>query len=149
MNVLIAYGSSTGNTAGIAEALGRQISEAGHTVTVLNAAEASAEGLCSGYDAVLFGCSAWGTDEVEMQNDFEALFEEFDSIAVQGKKAACFASGDSSFEHFCGAVGVIEEKLVELGATLMEEGLKIDGDYAGNKSEVEGWGQRILQALQS
>ena len=71
MNVLIAYGSSTGNTAGIAEALGRQISEAGHTVTVLNAAEASAEGLCSGYDAVLFGCSAWGTDEVEMQNDFE------------------------------------------------------------------------------
>ena len=149
MNVLIAYGSSTGNTAGIAEALGKQISEAGHTVTVLNAADASAEGLCSGYDAVLFGCSAWGTDEVEMQHDFEALFEEFDAIAVQGRKAACFASGDSSFEHFCGAVGVIEEKLAELGAILMEEGLKIDGDYAGNKSEVEDWGRRIIQALQA
>ena len=147
MKVHIVYGSTTGNTAGIAEALGEQIGSAGHEVTVLNAADAVAEGLCSNYDAVLFGCSAWGTDEVEMQDDFNTLFENFDSIGVSGKKAACFASGDSSFELFCGAVDVIENRLAGLGAVIMEEGLKVEGDYSGSKDDVESWGSRIIADL--
>ena len=147
MKVLIVYGSTTGNTAGIAEALGEQISGAGHEVTVKNAADVKAEGLCNGYDAVLFGCSAWGTDEVEMQDDFNTLFEDFDAIGVSGRKAACFASGDSSFEHFCGAVDVIEQRLSGLGATIMEEGLKVEGDYSGSRDDVEEWGRRILADL--
>ena len=61
MKILIVYGSTTGNTAGIAEAFAERIGNAGHDVTLLNAADASAEGLCNGYDAALFGCSAWGT----------------------------------------------------------------------------------------
>ena len=147
MKVLIVYGSTTGNTAGIAEALGEQIGGAGHEVTVKNAADVQAEGLCDGYDAVLFGCSAWGTDEVEMQDDFNTLFEDFDAIGAGGKKVACFASGDSSFEHFCGAVDVLENRLSGLGATIMEEGLKVDGDYSGNRSDVDDWGRRIVAAL--
>ena len=147
MKVLIVYGSETGNTESLAEALGEQISGAGHEVKVLSAADASAEGLCTGYDAALFGCSAWGTDEVELQGDFNTLFEEFDSIDVKGKKAACFASGDSSFEHYCGAVDVIEDKLNSLGAVLMEEGLRVEGDYSGNKDDVDAWGQKIIAAL--
>ena len=147
MKVLIVYGSETGNTESIAEALGEQISAAGHEVKVLSAANASAEGLCNGYDAVLFGCSAWGTDEVELQSDFNTLFEDFDSIGVNGKKVACFASGDSSFEHYCGAVDVIEDKVQSLGATLMEEGLRIEGDYSGNKDDVDAWGAKIIASL--
>jgi flavodoxin short chain len=147
MKVLIVYGSTTGNTASIAEALGEQISTAGHEVKVQNAADARAAGLCNSYDAVLFGCSAWGTDEVEMQEDFNALFEEFDAIGVQGKKVACFASGDSSFEHFCGAVNVLEDRLTALDAVLMDEGLKVEGDYSGNKADVDEWGKRIIAAL--
>lgn len=60
----------------------------------------SPDGLCEGRDVALFGCSAWGTDEVELQTDFEPLFEAFDRIGVKGVKTACFASGDSSFEAF-------------------------------------------------
>lgn len=147
MKALIVYGSTTGNTAGIAEALGDILGQAGHDVTVKNAADVTAEGLCNGYDAVLFGCSAWGTDEVEMQDDFNALYEDFDLIGAKGKKAACFASGDSSFEHFCGAVDVIEKRLVELGAEIMEEGLKVEGDYSGSRDDVDSWGRRIAAAL--
>ena len=148
MKVLIVYGSTTGNTAGIAEALGEQIGAAGHVVVVKNAADVTAEGLCDGYDAVLFGCSAWGTDEVELQDDFNTLFEEFDSIGAKGKKFACFASGDSSFEHFCGAVDVMEDRLSSLGAVMMEEGLKVEGDCSGSRDDVEAWGSRIIADLQ-
>ena len=82
-----------------------------------------------------------------MQDDFNTLFEDFDAIGVSGKKAACFASGDSSFEHFCGAVDVIENRLAGLGAVIMEEGLKVEGDYSGSKEDVDGWCSRIIADL--
>ena len=146
-NVLIVYGSTTGNTEGVAEAIGKQLSAAGHEVTVLDAASADADGLCDGHDAVLFGCSAWGTDEVELQPDFDALFESFDNINARGRKVACFATGGSSFEHFCGSVDVIEARLVELGAVLMQEGLKIDGDLQSGEADVEEWTSRLAEQL--
>ena len=147
MKVLIVYGSETGNTESLAEAIAARIRAAGHEATLLNAADAAAEGLCDGYDAALFGCSAWGTDEVELQGDFNALFEEFGSIGIRGRKAACFASGDSSFEHFCGAVDLIGEKLAALGATIVEDGLRVEGGYADNRDEVDAWADRIIAAL--
>ncbi len=42
------------------------IAAGGHEVTLLNAADASADNLAEGYDAVLFGCSAWGMEGLEM-----------------------------------------------------------------------------------
>ena len=146
-NVLIVYGSTTGNTADIAAFLGEQLRAVGHSVDVRDAADVSPDGLCEGRDAVLFGCSAWGTDEVELQTDFEPLFEAFDRIGVKGVKTACFASGDSSFEHFCGAVDVIGARLNELGGVEMLEGLKLDGNLSSGQDEVEEWGKRLVAAL--
>ena len=125
-NVLIVYGSTTGNTADIAEYLGGRLRAAGHVADVRDAADVSPDGLCEGRDVALFGCSAWGTDEVE---------------------TACFASGDSSFEHFCGAVDVIEARLNELGGIQILEGLKLDGNLSSNGSDVEDWANRLLAAL--
>ena len=82
-----------------------------------------------------------------MQTDFEPLFEDFDRIGVKGVKTACFASGDSSFEHFCGAVDVIEARLNELGGIQILEGLKLDGNLSSNGSDVEDWANRLLAAL--
>ena len=147
MKVLIVYGSTTGNTVSIAEALARQIDNAGHNATLINAADASAEGLCDGYDAVLLGCSAWGTDTIELQDDFQPLFDDLDKTGIKGKKAAAFASGDSSFEFFCGAVDAIEDALKGLGVELMEDGLKVEGDYSGSSDDVDAWGERIIAAL--
>ena len=98
--VLILYGSSTGNTESIAQKLAELIGAAGHDVKLLNAAEASADNLADGYDAVLMGCSAWGTDDLEMQDDFAPLFDEFDQMNLKGRKVAAFASGDREYEHF-------------------------------------------------
>lgn len=84
--VLIVYGSSTGNTESIAQKLEALIKAGGHDVTLLNAAEASAENLADGYDAVLFGASAWGDEDLELQDDFAPLFEEFDAMNLKGKR---------------------------------------------------------------
>ena len=57
--ILIVYGSSTGNTENIARLITRGLSDAGHDVTLENAADVKAAGLAKGYDAVLMGASVW------------------------------------------------------------------------------------------
>lgn len=145
--VQIVYGSTTGNTEALAEIIGRGVGDAGHEVTVVNAADVAAPGLCDGWDMVLFGCSAWGDDEVVLQDDFQPLYDEFDQINAQGKKVACFATGDSNFTHFCGSVDILEDRLEELGADLVTDGLKIDGQAQSDQPEVQAWIKKVTAAL--
>ena len=147
--VLIVYGSTTGNTEALAEILGRLIQEAGHETTLLNAADASAPGLCDGWDMILFGCSAWGDDEIILQDDFDALFQQFDLINAKGHKVACFATGDSNFTYFCGAVDVIEAALERLGADVVVEGLKIDGQAQSDQPEIQEWTKAVIETLEA
>jgi Flavodoxins len=100
-----------------------------------------------GYDAVLFGCSAWGMEDLEMQDDFLSLFEEFDRIGLAGRKVAAFASGDHEYEHFCGAVPAIEERAKELGAIIIAEGLKMEGDASNDPEAVASFAEDVLKQL--
>lgn len=142
---LIVYGSTTGNTEYVAEVAERILTESGATVTKVDAAKAQAKGLCDGYDLVLFGCSTWGEDSVELQDDFIPLFEEFDSINAKDKKVAVFGCGDSSYTYFCGAVDMIERKLESMGANVIDT-LKIDGDPHADKDEIESWVKQVAAA---
>ena len=145
--IRIVYGSTTGNTASVAEALGHIFEKAGHSVDLIDAAKAKAQGLCAGRDMVLFGCSTWGDEEIELQDDFIPLFDNFAGIGAKGVKTACFGCGDSSYTYYCGAVDEIEAKLKELGADVVTEGLKIDGDPGSAKGDIEDWAKDVLQAL--
>jgi flavodoxin short chain len=147
-DVLIVYGSTTGNTASVAGHVEKVLSGAGHTVTVRDVAGVKADDLCRGHDCVLFGCSTWGDDEIELQSDFAPLLEDFDRIGAGGCKTACFGCGDSSYPHFCGAVDVIEERLEQLGSVNIAEKLKIDGDPEDFEEETEAWARSVLAALQ-
>ena len=146
-NVLIVYGSTTGNTENVAETVARTLQNGGHKVTTLDVGKADPANLCAGYDCVLFGCSTWGDDSIEFQDDFVPLFDAFDSIGVKGVKAAAFGCGDSSYTYFCGAVDSICERLDELGANIIAAGLKIDGDPAAAKDDVDAWAGEVMAAL--
>ncbi len=145
--ILIVYGSSTGNTESIAHKLEEQLAAGGHAVTLLNAADVTAEHLADGYDAVLFGASAWGEEDVELQDDFAPLFEEFDVMGLKGRKLAAFASGDRDYPHFCGAVDVIEARGKELGAEVLADGLRLEGDGGGSQAEIAAFVQEIARRL--
>ncbi|WP_374291168.1 flavodoxin [Desulfovibrio desulfuricans] len=145
--VLIVFGSSTGNTESIAQKLAELVTAGGHEVKLLNAADASAQNLADGFDAVLFGCSAWGMEDLEMQDDFASLFEDFDSMGLAGRKVAAFASGDTEYEHFCGAVPAIEERAKELGAVIIADGLKMEGDAANDPDAVASFAEDVLKQL--
>jgi len=142
---LIVFGSTTGNTEDVSDDIAKILEKEGHDVDIQNAEDVSVDGLAKGYDAVFLGCSTWGDDEIELQDDFIPIFDDLDKVGLSGKKVAVFGCGDSSYEHFCGAVDVIEKKSEDLGAVLLGDPLKIDGDPDGD--EVATWVGSILTKL--
>lgn len=146
-SILIVYGSTTGNTESVAETIGSKLETAGHTVSVKEVSDVSTKGLCNAYDTVLFGCSTWGNDEIELQDDFVPFFDSFDALEAKGKNVAVFGCGDSGYTYFCGAVDAIQEKLSEQGANILVEGLKIDGDPQSEKSAIDAWADSVAKRL--
>jgi len=140
---LIVYGSTTGNTEMVAERVEATLKKSGWNTVLSNAADVSAQGLADGFDLVLLGCSTWGDDDIELQDDFVPLFEELDQAGLSGKKVAVFGCGDSGYTHFCGAVDAIEEKAGNLGANLVTGSLKIDGDP--DMKDVLAWAESVVK----
>ncbi len=141
--VLVVFGSTTGNTEGVAEVITKTLKGGGIETDLKNAADVTAGGLSNGYDVLLFGCSTWGDEEIELQEDFVPLFDDFDQVGFDGKNVAVFGCGDSSYTYYCGAVDVIEEKAEQLGASIIVASLKIDGDPDDN--EVVTWAKDVAK----
>jgi len=142
---LIVFGSTTGNTEGVSDDIAKVLENNGHSVDIQNAADISVDGMAEGYDAIFLGCSTWGDDEIELQDDFIPIFDDLDKAGLKDKKVAVFGCGDSSYEYFCGAVDVIEEKSEQLGAVMLGDTLKIDGDP--DTDEVNAWTESVMAKL--
>jgi flavodoxin short chain len=143
--VLIVYGSTTGNTESVSDAIAKFFENNGLNVEIRNAADVAVENMADGFDAVLLGSSTWGDDEIELQDDFVQVYDNLDKAGLGGRKVAVFGCGDSSYEHFCGAVDALEERAGELGADIIGDTLKIDGDPDLN--EAAAWAETILAKL--
>ena len=141
-SVLIVYGSSTGNTQYVAEEIEKILTAQGMDVKNVEVGRAKAEGLCDGYDMILLGCSTWGVDEIELQEDFVYLFDRLEQANVKGKKVAVFGCGESDRIWFCGAVDAIEKKLKELDAHVVDT-LRVDGDPKEKRSVINDWANRV------
>jgi len=146
-NVLIVYGSTTGNTEWVAGKVKGDLEAAGHQVELQNVSKSKADGLCQGRDLVLFGCSTWGQDEIELQEDFIPLYENLDKTGVSGVKASVFGCGDEDYTYFCGAVDAIWEKLEPLGAKMVGDKLKINGDPEEAAGDIKSWCGKVAAGL--
>jgi len=108
---LIIFGSTTGNTEAMSDLIQKTLDENGMETEIKNVIDASVSDLNDGHDLILLGCPAYGDDEVELQEDFEDFYQNMAGIDLSGKKFAVFAPGDSSYEHFCGTVDLLEDEI--------------------------------------
>lgn len=143
---LIAFGSTTGNTAEVASWIAANLAEKGIEAKTEDCATAKLNGLCQGYGLVILGCPTYGDDEIEIQEDFQPLLDDLGGAGVEGKKVAVFGCGDSSYFHFCGAVDVIEKEVKDCGGTLIVDSLKLDDPHASRKGEILEWSNRVAAA---
>ncbi len=143
MKTLILYGSTTGNTENLATILKEYLTTQGQDADLKEVTETNGE-LINAYDLFLFGCSTWG--EGELQEDFEEFYEEMDTMDFNGRLCAVFGPGDEENypDTFCAAVGIIEEKVTQMGGNLVCEGLKIDENDGDEEKSIRIWADRVL-----
>ena len=141
---LIVFGSTTGNTETVARQIGEVLAQRDLQVTVKNVAETRVEEMEDGFDIVLLGASTWGDDDmIEFQEDFASFYDHMGDADLKDQKLALFGCGDSSYEYFCGAVDLLEEKVGDLGGVLVNEPLRIDGDPLEITDEITGWAREV------
>jgi len=145
-SALIIFGSTTGNTEEMADMVKKALDDAGIETEIKNVIDSTVADLAGSHDVVLLGCPAYGDDSIELQEDFEAFYEQLDGTQLNGKPFAVFAPGDSSYEYFCGSVDMLEERFEELGGAKVVEGLKIDGDPSDEKDEIVQWSESIASS---
>ena len=144
-SAIIIYGSTTGNTEYTAETIGELLENKNYTITLLNVSDVSIDILEKNYDLYFLGCSTWGEDEIELQEDFESFYKDLSNdVSLSGKKFAIFGCGDSAYTYFCGAVDVIEERISILGGTLVCDSLRIDGEPG--TEDIHEWTEEIINA---
>ncbi len=121
--ILLAYASMSGNTEAIADLIEEELVKHGLNVKRAEVYDIDASDLVSA-ESIIFGAYTWG--DGELPDDFLDLYDEMDDIDLSQKQMAVFGSGDSSYDVFCGAVDLIEEKIKRRNGNIAVPGLKIE-----------------------
>lgn len=130
----IFFGSSTGTTADVAK----------HIADKLGLAEAdvhdvakSAPSDVAPYDVLLLGSSTWGSGD--LQDDWEDYITGLEALDLKGKTIAIFGCGDESMsDTFCGAVGVLYDRLQKTGAKFVGDYPADCYDYSETEADKDG-----------
>ena len=109
--IAVVYGSGTGNTEAMANAVADGVNEKGGNATLYTSDSFNGD-MVNDFDAIAFGCPAMGAEVLE-DEEFEPMFIGCES-ALNGKKIALFGSygwGDGewmrNWEETCTSDGAV------------------------------------------
>ncbi|WP_044748951.1 flavodoxin [Bacillus alveayuensis] len=143
--LIMVYTSMTGNTEEIANAIAEGIQEEGIDLEVKEVLDADAKEL-EECDGILLGAYTWG--DGELPDDFLDFYDDMDGLDLSGKKAAVFGSCDSNYEKYGAAVDILIDKLKEIGADVILEGLKIELAPTNEEREkCKNFGKQFVQGV--
>ncbi len=114
--VAVIYWSGTGNTEAMANAVAEGAKAAGAEVDLLTCVDVSG---VDGYDGVVRGCPAMGSEELE-DSEFQPMLESVEP-ALPGKKVVLFGSYDWGTGEW---LDNWEARCTEKGITLAAESVK-------------------------
>ena len=137
------FGTQTGNTETLAETIAKAFG--GDSVVTLHDAADTEIAELEGYEYLIIGCPTWNIGE--LQADWQGLYDELDNIDFSGKKVAYFGPGDQIgyADNFQDAMGILEEKISELGGTTV--GYWSTNGYDFNESKAVKDGKFVGLAL--
>ncbi len=134
-NVTIIFGSTTGNTEGIASEIAAALTS--HSVKVLDVSNASLEDF-EAADLLILGTSTWGLGD--LQDDWEGKISTLGRANLAGKKVALFGLGDSGSysDTFVDGMGIIFELATKAGATVIGAVAASGYSHSASRAEVDG-----------
>ena len=130
------FGTQTGNTESIAEQIQKELG--GDRVVTLHDVSSVEASDFEDYDMLIIGCPTWNIGE--MQSDWEGLYDELGSVDFSGKKVAYFGPGDQIgySDNFQDAMGILEEKISELGGKTVGQWPTDGYDFTESKAVKNG-----------
>lgn len=131
----IFYGSSEGNTEGVAKKIQKELGV--DNVQIFDVAKADVSEL-DGFQNLMFGVSTLSIGE--LQDDFEDFFPKLKSADLNGKTVALFGCGDqySYPDSFMDAIGIVYLALKEKGCKLIGKTSTDGYDYEESVAEIDG-----------
>ena len=133
------YGTQTGNTETIAEAIQAQLGA--DNVELHDMADASLEEM-NDYNFLIIGSPTWNIGE--LQADWESIYPELDDMDFSGKTVAYFGCGDQVgyADNFMDAAGILEAKITERGGKTIgfwsTDGYEFDASLAVRDGQFVG-----------
>lgn len=150
-SILIVYSTGGGNTKNSAEAIAEGVKQAGGDLKgVKNVTEISVDELTK-YDALLIGEPTWG--DGEHYDDYLPFDNAMKEKLVPGKKlagkqCAVFAGCDRAYAIFGNAVDMIEDRLMECGAEIMQQGVKVELEHNEHSLNFcKKWGHDFVKRI--
>ncbi len=143
--VLIIYGSETGNTERAAEIMAHALNrQDGIQAETIAAGDLRVEEKLKSAKAVLMGASTW--DHGLPQDDFKVFMEDVDPALISPLDVGVFGFGDPEGfpEAFCGATDVIRTWLSEKGATVVGDNLRLGGDADDLRQDLETFALKFV-----
>lgn len=129
VKILIAYGTETGNSKGLAEQLEAQLSRQQISTRITSLADLKPRALAK-VDYLLVICSTHGDgDPPEPAVPFFEALQSEQAPRLEQLNYAVLALGDSSYEHFCTAGIVLDDRLAQLGGQRLLPRKDCDVDY--------------------
>ncbi|MEM6574637.1 MAG: assimilatory sulfite reductase (NADPH) flavoprotein subunit [Pseudomonadota bacterium] len=140
----VLYGSQTGNSQGVAEALAASGASLGLKLRAVNMADYAPARLAK-EQHLLVVVSTHG--EGDPPDDAKELFDALgdgDGPSLSQLKYAVLALGDSSYAQFCQTGRDFDQRLAARGATALLPRVECDLDY---ETPAEAWRQEVLEQL--
>lgn len=131
------YGSDTGYTEGVANQILELIGASQIEVHDINRAKPAD---FVPYQRIIIGLSTW--HDGELQSDWDAFYENFQSIDFAGKTVAFFGLGDQIGygDYFIDGVGILGDVVYENGGQIVGVWPTEGYDFEASKAEFqEGW----------
>jgi sulfite reductase (NADPH) flavoprotein alpha-component len=130
--VRVLYATETGNAAGLARQAAARLGASGLEADVLDLADYSPRTLESEHTVVLVTSTHGdGTPPEPAAPFFEGLMGSRAPRSLAKLRFAVLGLGDSSYEHFCRAARMLDERLGELGAERLLPRVDCDVEYEG------------------
>ncbi|WP_261132248.1 flavodoxin [Bacillus sp. Marseille-Q3570] len=123
--VLILYASMSGNTEEMADLIERGSGSDNIDIVKkqIDIDDISVDELRT-YDGLLLGSYTWG--DGDLPDEMEDFYDDLEDVDLSGNRAATFGSCDSMYPQYGAAVDILQDKLSELGAEIVLEGLKVE-----------------------
>ena len=142
-DLLILFGSQSGNSEGLAHETAAKSKQFGLNARVVDMEEISIDGM-KDVKRLLIICSTWG--EGDMPDNAEKLWQESQSTTIKlvSTHFSVLALGDTSYEFFCQSGKDWDEKLEQLGGNRLTNRVDCDVEF---DDSYNSWVSEVLPRL--